>query len=237
MKNIFVVGIIFLFIGVAVQPSMATIQPKNIANEPKEFLFQTLIDIGNNQDVQEIFEQFGLLEFNLNFRVIFQKLLLRNPSVLFSTLFSKPKLTTESLNFLYNNGCEIINIIGKKDALKIIESVKFRNPETVERLNNIIENNPDLKAKILTLANMNNQTKTELGFEDHPIICIILVIILIASIISSWFSVTFCNILYNILPKIGGTLLFFTMLLVDLVIGIPLITMFAVGCLELPYYP
>ena len=163
---------------------------KKIANESKEFLFQTLIDIGNNQDAQEIFEQFGLLEFNLNLSSIFQKLLLKNPRILISSLFSKPKLKIESLDFLYNNGCEIVNIIGEKDALKIIETVKFRSPATFEKLNDIIEKNPDLKAKNLTLADMNNQIKSGLGFEDHPIICIILVIISIVTIISVWFTFT-----------------------------------------------
>ena len=56
-KNILtVVGITILFLGVGIQPAIATVESKEdfIDVEPKDYLFQTIIDIANNPDVKDI---------------------------------------------------------------------------------------------------------------------------------------------------------------------------------------
>ena len=53
-----VVGVIVLFLGVAVQPSIATVQPEQEINvEPKDYLFQIIINIANNPNVKGLFKQ------------------------------------------------------------------------------------------------------------------------------------------------------------------------------------
>ena len=44
VKNSLVIVVILLFIGVAVQPSIATVQPEKIDVKPKNYLFQTIDD-------------------------------------------------------------------------------------------------------------------------------------------------------------------------------------------------
>ena len=54
-KLLIVVGITILFLGVTVQPAIATIKPEiEIDIEPKDNLFQTIIDIANIPDVKDI---------------------------------------------------------------------------------------------------------------------------------------------------------------------------------------
>ena len=54
-----VFGVILLLIGIGIQPAIATIETKEekIDIEPKDYLFQTIIDIANNPDVKELVEQ------------------------------------------------------------------------------------------------------------------------------------------------------------------------------------
>jgi hypothetical protein len=50
-----VVGITILFLGVGIQPAIATVTPTKVVDfEPKDYLFQTIIDITNNPDVKDI---------------------------------------------------------------------------------------------------------------------------------------------------------------------------------------
>ena len=48
------VAVIILFLGLAIQPSVAVQPETDIDIEPKDYLFQTIIDIANNPDVKDI---------------------------------------------------------------------------------------------------------------------------------------------------------------------------------------
>ena len=93
MKKVLVIGVILLFIGVSVQPSMGTDVPEKIEVEPKDYLFQTIVDISNNPEVKELFEQVkdkGIVFISdYNFRNVYLKLLFRNPRLFCSLLFTK----------------------------------------------------------------------------------------------------------------------------------------------------
>lgn len=177
-----VFGIIILFIGLAVQPGTATVQPEKIRLEPKLLLFQTIIDIANNQEVENLFEQEknnGLfLDFNYNFRSVYRKLLFKDPNLLRSLIFTKPTINHEYLNFAYKQGCELIDIFGEDKDLEIIESITLTNPNFSSKLSNIIKNNEEINEKIEEIKAINKQLNPTLPFEGYPIICVILLVLL-----------------------------------------------------------
>ena len=82
---------VILFISVAVQPSIATIQPEEEENvEPKDYLFHTIIDIVNNPDVKNLLEQYNheILSSDYDYKGVFSQLLIKKPRLLFVMLFS-----------------------------------------------------------------------------------------------------------------------------------------------------
>jgi len=235
-KNMYlIIGITIMLIGVIIQPSIAKLQPKEEINtDPKEYLIQTLIDIINNPDVKEILEQsdIELIDRNINLREIFLKLLYGCPRVLISTLFTIPRFSTEYLDFVYNNGCEIVKIIGEEDALTIIESVKFKNPETFENINDVIEDNSELYEKIFTLSSINNDLKLDSPYPKRPIICATLTIIFVPLlIIGEIFFELFRNFndLFPLLEE-------FFLLFCDVSFSLFLYFMILFGCIEWPPY-
>ena len=62
LSKILVIGILILFIGLAVQPSVAVDPEKEIKGEHKDYLFQTILDIANNPEVKELLDKY---KFNL----------------------------------------------------------------------------------------------------------------------------------------------------------------------------
>jgi hypothetical protein len=178
LKKIIVIGVIALFIIVGFQPAFATepIKSTDITNEdiePKDYLFETIIEISNNPEVKELFEEYGNNIYDLvyDYRGIFIQILFNNPSLLFSKLFTKPKITSDYLNSFFNEGCEIVDIIGEDKALEMIKSVKLPNPDIVDELQNIVLNDEELSNRITTLAELNDELKPDKPFWDNPIIC------------------------------------------------------------------
>lgn len=188
-----VLVIFILFIGVGIYPAIATesISSNNIYQkeevkqiediDQKEFLFQTIIEISNNPDVRDLFKRIedewknnNAISLNYNCRNDFLKTLFKKPKILISTLFTRPSFTQKYLNLIHNNGFEIVNLFGEDKSLDIIESATITNHEVFNQLNNIIMNNEELSDKIATLAEMNEELKPDLPFEDYPIICALL---------------------------------------------------------------
>lgn len=165
------IGIIFLFIGVGIQPIIAektvsvekTLDTENVNFEQaKEYLFQTIIEISNNPKVKEFLNENkkDLITINNNDydrRNAIQKIYSQNPRLLKSILFTKPKMTYEYLDKSYNKGIELINFLGEEESLDIVESVKINNPELLNELKNIIVNDIGLSNKIITLREMNEE--------------------------------------------------------------------------------
>ena len=182
INNALVFGIIILFFGLAVQPGTATVQHEKIGKEPKEYLFQTIIDILNNKDIKNLFEQEKkngfFLDFDYNLRSLYRKLLFRDPNLLFRSIFTKPTITYEYLDTAYNQGCDLINIIGEDKALEIIESITIKNPNLSNKLSDILKNNVEINEKLTEIKTMNQQLNPTLPFEGYPIICVVLLVLL-----------------------------------------------------------
>jgi len=182
-----VIGIIVLFLGVGIQPAIASVQPmKEIINENfKGDLFQTIIDIADNPDVKNLIEQYENNLFKVNIdRSIYRKILFRNPILFFNVLLTKPTKTHEYLNKCYKMGIEITKIIGEDKTLEIIESVEVTDTVFFDELNKIIINDEILSDKLTTFKEMNKESNFQTLILDSPIIYILLILILSVLIIS-----------------------------------------------------
>jgi hypothetical protein len=184
-RKAFIVGTIFLFIGIGIQPAFA-VEPvisSNVNKEeninPKEFLFQTIIDIANNAEVNELLKQVkneccNPIRLTFNDVGIHKKLLYNIPKLLIPMFLIKPHLTINYLDFIYNRGCKITNIVRDEKVNEIVKPVEVTNPEFFNELNYIIMNNEELSNRISILKEMNNELITDSSSEDNPIICSIL---------------------------------------------------------------
>jgi len=241
-KNILIcIGITILFLGLAIQPSVATVQPriekeiqteeKIIDIEPKNYLFQTIIDIANNPEVKNLLEQHHNELFNVNIdRSVYRKLLLRNPRLFSSLLFTKPSMTHEYLDKCYNKGIEIVKILGEDKALELIESIEVSDTEVFDELNNIIFKDEKLSDKLSTLKEMNNELNSDMGY---PIICYLLFIPALAFAFIWAFLIMIYVILNYYLPIISE-IFFYVTVPFDVIMFIFVVFLVAFGCVS-PY--
>lgn len=197
-----VVGIILLFVSISFQPIIAeeTVSVEKISNyeninfeQAKEYLFQTLVDIFNNPEVKQFLNDHkkDLVTNNNNnygFRNAFQKIYRKNPRLVKSILFTRPKMTSGYLDKSYNNGIELIDILGEEESLDIVESVRITNPELFKRLNNIIENNEELSNRIIAFRKINTEFEP---IPPKPICWILLAIALPTAILTVTFEYTY----------------------------------------------
>ena len=178
------VAVILLFLGLAIQPSVAVKTETELDIEPKDYLFQTIIDIANNPEVKELLEQYGNDLFKLDIdRSVYRKLLLRNPRLIFNTIITKPSMSIEYLTNCYNNGIEITDILGEDKVLEIIESVEVTNTKFYEKLNNIITNDDEISNQLARLTNINNALITKNDYKDNPLFCAILKILFLGLVL------------------------------------------------------
>ena len=192
LSKTLVIGVVVLFIGVGGQSVFAVDIPEKEEIEPKDYLFETIVAIANNPDIKNLFEEYkNNINLDYNNKYIFRKLLFNNPELLFSMVFTKTKTTTQYLDTSYNQGIELIDIYGEEKALEMLDSVKMKNPELLDDLNNIVMNDEELSGRISKLSFLNNET--------NPI-CYALAILGIRAILKwislDWLEVIFRNVQY-----------------------------------------
>jgi hypothetical protein len=184
LRKILVIGSIVILLGVGVHPVIAeeSIGQENCSEknwqDEKAYLFQTFIDVVNNPSVEKLLEQSreelkNKIIYDIDGNRIIKKILLEKPGMLFTMLFTKPSISYNYLNKLYNQGIELVNILGEDEVLEIAESINFNNEEFVQDLNLIIKNDEILSKKVLTLEEM-NVFKSDAQSWSFPIICTIL---------------------------------------------------------------
>jgi hypothetical protein len=234
-KKGLVVVIIVLFIGLASKPAVSKVEPREETFDQKNFLFQTIIDISNNPEVNNLFEENKnkdrIFNCDYNFENVYPKLIFRNPRLIFSLLFSKPSMTFEYLNLVYNQGCELITIIGEEEALDIIYSVEIRNPEFFNDLNTIILNDEELSNRISKLREMNRELKTDSPFQYDPTICAIIDIVFIPRLIVIGAIILMLSPIYDLFPLLYE----FLLLNFELKMGIFLTLLINFECIDWPY--
>jgi len=197
--------------------------------EPKEYLFQTIIDIANNPVLTKLLEHSrgnGII-FNhyYDIKSIIYEIFFKNPRLILSLLFIKASITYEFLDIFYEKGIEITNILGEEKTLEIVDSIEVNNLRFFEKLNTIIINNLELSNKITKLVEMN---------QEYKIICSILLLIFIPGII----CVEIFGYLFNLNPE--GTLwsIIFSppLLLFSTIAIISLLFIAKFDCFQYPYF-
>lgn len=202
-KKIIVFCVIALFVCVGFQSAFAT-EPitstdiiKEEEIEPEDYLFQTIIDILNNPEVKNLLEQYKFDFFKVDIdRNVYRKLLIRDPRLMFNTLFTKSSLSVEYLDKCYNNGIEITNILGEDKVLEIIENVEITDTKLFDEINDIILKDEELSNRLVILNEMNKDIDPDTPWE-YPVICAILLLIyfpliLVCDILAfAWLSVLY----------------------------------------------
>jgi hypothetical protein len=180
--------IIFLIIGISIQPAIATIEPeeKIIDVEPKDYLFQTIIELANNQEVNNLLiqQKFNLFNVDIDQEII-RKIFFSNPRVIHSLMITKLANTQNNLNWIYNQGIHIIDIIGEDTALNILEQVKIKDKLVFEELNFIIEDDEVLYDNINNLVKLNSEMVPK-NISDilSGLVCGICIVIFIAILVT-----------------------------------------------------
>ena len=192
LSKTLVMGIVVLFIGIGVQSAFAVDIPEKEEIEPKDYLFETIVAISNNQDIQDLLDEYkDSFNFNLNNQYIFRQLFFKNPDLLCSMVFTKTKTTSKYLDNTYDQGVELVDIFGEKKTMEMLDSIELTNPELLDDLYQIIINDAELSNRISTLDEMNNETSS---------ICKILFILGIRDLIKwmtlDWLEYIFYNVTY-----------------------------------------
>jgi hypothetical protein len=144
-----------------------TVQSSNqntINNEisQKELLFQTIVDIANNRDIQKI-----ILKYQISSGNFF------NPDVKFS-LFNTPVLTKNQLKHMYFMGLLLSKIISKSRMHSMVEQYQLINQGMQKEITTVIEKDATLNGEMTQLSNLKcdceNENTTQWSF---PVICFI----------------------------------------------------------------
>jgi hypothetical protein len=177
----------------------------NDKSNEKELLFQTIVCIANNKDIQRI-----IFKSHMNSRVFF------NPDARFS-VFNTPVLTKNQLKKMYFIGLLFSKFISKSKIHLMVEQYQFSNQEMQKEINAVIEKDTILNGEIKQLSNSECDCENEhTTLWSYPVLCMILYpiqlfVIYLAligllfyykGILQKWY---FLN-LFAILVNIGSTL-------------------------------
>jgi len=218
------VAVIILFIGLAIQPSVAVQTETERDIEPKNYLFQTIIDIANNPKVKNLLEKYDndLLNIDID-RSFYRRLFLRHPKLLFYMLFTKPSISVELLDKCYNKVIEITNILGEHIVLETIENVDITNKEFFDEIHSIISKNEEISSRLETLKEVNKEINPITPFED--IICPIAYSLFLLFCILTIFFLPI-DIIAEAIDMISNPILKGILMLVILPIYIPILILY-----------
>lgn len=144
----------------------------------KNYLFETLIEIYNNEDVKDLINSNNNNPFSINYN-------------------NRISLSVEKLDFLYNMGIKLVDRLGKKKALEILSNA---NPEFNEQLDTIIMGDEELSKRVNTLYEMNSEEVSIAGWGDTPIICFLLFVLLVTMVIFLYIPANFIFKEFHITP-------------------------------------
>jgi len=151
-------GIVVLFIGFAIQPgkSTNTIQDEKTGVDAKDYLFQTILDIVNDREVQSVVSKYhsGMFHRDMQTRV----------------------LTMKQLNSMYLVGSIFSKRVDKLKVQSLFQNYKLNNQELLNEIGSIIENNVTLNMKMeqLEMLNCGCVANEPINGIFPPVICAIL---------------------------------------------------------------
>ena len=136
--------------------------------DQKELLFQTILDIANNKEIQRI-----ILKSQPNRESFF------NPDVKFSIL-NTPVLTKNQLKHMYFIGLILSKTISKSKMHSLLERYQINNQRVQKEISAVIQKDAILNAEIRQISNSDCDCENEnIVTRNFTIICNILYIILI----------------------------------------------------------
>ena len=162
VKKGLVFAIILLFIGIAIQPGISTktIQDEKTGVDAKDYLFQTILDIVNDKEVQSVVSKYhsGMFHRDMQTRV----------------------LTMKQLNSMYLVGSIFSKRVDKSKVQSLFQNYKLNNQELLDEIGSIIENNVMLNMEMeqLKLLNCDCEKNSTINW-SFPIICAFLWAIMI----------------------------------------------------------
>jgi hypothetical protein len=176
--------ITLLFVGLAIQPIVSTNELKTEQIVPSNYLYETIIDVINDPEINDFLKQIEdewknnnyCITWDFDSKVIFKNLILKKPKILVSLLLTESSVTQDYLESSYVKGCEITNALGEKNVIDIVDSVEITNPEILDELNNLLINNEELNERISTLEELNVNSQS-LPFRNYSTICKVLLIL------------------------------------------------------------
>lgn len=187
-NNQIVISTIFSVFIMVCTPVIATLlQEENqisnniILNETKidlkELLFQTIVDLANNKEIQRI-----IMKSQIDGEGFF------NPDVKFS-VFKPQVLTKNNLKHMYLIGLMISKTFSKSRIHSMLEQYQVSNQIVQKEITAVIEKDATLKGEIKQLSNLNCECENNSGITTwpFPVICTILYVIGIFSFFLQWF--------------------------------------------------
>jgi hypothetical protein len=165
MNKILAVGVILLFVGVTIAPTInfntVKASQQNVINErinQRELLFQTICDIANNKEIQLI-----ILKSQMS-------------KGIFPTS-EMPVLTKHKLRQMYFMGLILSKFISKTRLQSMVHKYQLITPELQQEINAIIEKDVALNTELIQLQNSECDCENEnpARFWRFPIICTLLI--------------------------------------------------------------
>ena len=158
----------------------------------KELLFQTIVDIANNKEIQ---------------RIILKSQISRG---IFPTS-DIPVVNKNQIRQLYFLGLILSKIISKSKIQSMIGKYQFNNHEMQKEVSTFIEKNPILNGEINQLSSLKCDCENENTFWHFPVICTILTIIcFISGVLTAmsifWFDNYFLTNFFGSIWEIAITL-------------------------------
>jgi hypothetical protein len=173
----------------------------NDAIDKKELLFQTIVDIANNNDIQKV-----ILNSEIRREGFF------NPSMSFSK-FTPQVITKASLNHMYLVGMIFSKTISKPKMRLIVERYQISHQKMQKEITAAIKKDTTINEEITQLSSLKCDCGNENTSWNFPVICMLLTPILMFILFIQYvaelmfhFDPLFFDFLLGIMGTIGSTL-------------------------------
>lgn len=159
-----------------------TIEPsdnKVITDEidQKDLLFQTIVDLANNKEIQSIIQNSDVKEnFEKSLKTLGAKLLMFELRLRCFMILPPPQtLTKNYLEYAYKISVKRLKNFDMSRTAPIFETLQVNNQEMQKKITAVIEKDAKLKGEILQLSNLQCDCKNENTTQwSFPVLCTLL---------------------------------------------------------------
>jgi len=222
MKKKIIIGISIVSVVVIILASSSNVvgyqivqaTNQNIINKEvnqRELMFQTIVDLANNKEIQQI-----ILKSQINRDGLFY------PDEKFQTL-DNPPVTKNQIKQLYFIGLLFTRIINKSKMQSILEQNRFNNQEMQQEIAAVIEKHATLDREVTQLLNSECDCDNEQSYSwDFPILCSILNVIMLIPLILFAFgsSLGALGLWFRLIGLIGNVIVNITVPIIYAIINV-----------------